>query len=94
MNYLKPELLILVPLLIGTGRVIKQKMGGAKWVPLILLAESILIATIYGFVVTTCTGWRMVLDAVVVTGVCHGAVAAFSAMGLYDTAKSAKKEAA
>ncbi len=92
MNYLKPELLILVPLLIGLGRIVKQKMGDAKWVPLILLATSVLIATVYGFIVTTRTGWRMALDAVVITGLCHGAVAAFSAMGLYDTAKSARKE--
>lgn len=93
MNYLKPELLILVPLLIGLGRIVKQRMGDAKWVPLILLATSILIATVYGFIVTTRTGWRMALDAVVITGLCHGAVAAFSAMGLYDTAKSARKDA-
>lgn len=92
MNYLKPELLILVPLLIGTGRIVKNKMDGAKWVPLILLGEAVGIATIYGFIMTDCTGWRMALDAVVITGICHGAVAAFSAMGLYDTAKPAKKE--
>lgn len=91
-SYIKPELLVLIPLLIGTGRVVKQKMGGAKWVPLILLSASILIATIYGLIVSRYTGWRMVLDAVVITGICHGAVAAFSAMGIYDTAKTATKE--
>ncbi len=91
MNYLKPELLILVPMLIGVGRIAKQYLGDGKRVPLVLLVTAVSIATIYGFVITTLTGWRMVLDAVVITGLCHGAVAAFSAMGIYDTAKSAKE---
>lgn len=91
MNYLKPELLILVPMLIGVGRIAKQYLGDGKRVPLVLLVSAVSVATIYGFVITTLTGWRMVLDAVVITGLCHGAVAAFSAMGIYDTAKSAKE---
>ncbi len=86
-SYIKPELLVLVPLLIETGSIIKQKFDGAKWVPIILLGEAIAIATIYGFIVTPCVGWHMVLDAVVITGVCHGAVAAFSAMGIHEGAQ-------
>jgi len=92
MDYLKPQLLILIPMLVGFGQFAKRRGMKAKAVPFFLLGIGILIATSYGLIVSTYAGWRMFLDAIVITGICQGGVAAFTAMGLYDTAKSTKKE--
>ncbi len=92
MNYLKPQLLILIPLLVGVGQIAKRRGVRSNSVPFLLLGLGILIATSYGLVVSQYAGWRMALDAIVITGICQGGVAAFTAMGLYDTAKSTKKE--
>lgn len=94
MQYLKPALLILVPLLMGFGQVLKKSWNvSTKFVPWILLACSILLASVYGLVVSDQTGWRFWVDAIVMTGLCHGTVAAFGAMGIFDLVKSARKEA-
>lgn len=86
MTYLKPELLILVPFLIGFGEFIKPRLKKLS-VPFVLLLSAIIIATVYGLIVSKLSGWKYILDAVVVIGVLHGSVAAFSAMGLYDTVR-------
>lgn len=92
-NYLKPELLILIPLLIGLGQLLKKKFHvHGKYIPYCLLGVSFLIATVVGFILNSFTGWRLYLDAIVVCGLCHGAVAAFVAMGIYDTARTGSKE--
>lgn len=94
--YIKPQLLVLIPLLIGIGKAIKPSLkkrsdgSTGRLIPLLLLFTSIAIATVYGFIATTYVGWRMVLDAVVITGIVQGSLAAFSAMGMYDTTR--KKE--
>jgi hypothetical protein len=93
MDYLKPQLLILIPVLIGIGRLLTQQYGvKPKLIPYFLLVIAFIVATVYGLITSTYTGWRLVLDAVVLSGICHGAVAAFTAMGLYDTAKSTVKK--
>ncbi len=88
-NYLKPELLILVPVLIGIGQLLKKWMKkGVKYIPFILIGVSFVLATVIGFIASRhVTIWKLVLDAVVITGLCHGLVAAFIAMGVYDTAR-------
>lgn len=92
MEYLRPELLILVPVLIGTGQLAKMQGLQAKRVPFLLLLVGILAASVYGFVTTEYVGWRMILDAIVVTGMLHGSAAAFIAMGMYDTTRSAARK--
>lgn len=92
-KFLKPELLILVPFLIGLGQLFKAKLNlEGRLVPLCLLGTAVLMATGIGFFISPFVGWRLVLDAVLLTGVCHGAVAAFIAMGIYDTARTGTKE--
>jgi hypothetical protein len=94
--YIKPQLLVLIPLLIGMGKAIKPSLkkrsdgSTGRLIPILLLCTSIAVATVYGFIATPYTGWRMVLDSVVITGIVQGSIAAFSAMGLYDTTR--KKE--
>lgn len=93
MEYLRAELLILVPVLVGLGEFEKRIMGTKpKSIPFTLLVFGIVLATAWGFISTQYIGWRMVVDAVAISGVMHGGVAAFTAMGLYDTARSAAKK--
>lgn len=92
--HLKSELMILVPFLIGLGQILKKRWAiDPKTVPWILLAISVCFASIYGLISTDETGWRAWVDGLVMTGLAHGAVAAFSAMGIFDLGKSARKEA-
>ena len=95
MEFLQPALFILVPFMIGVAQILKTKYGvPAKYIPVIVLVSCIVLASVYGLVVTDKTGWRFWVDGIVVTGLSHGCVAAFGAMGIFDLIKSAKKEAA
>lgn len=86
LKYIKSELLVLVPLLIGVGQILKTKLKiSSNLVPLWLCGISVVLASIYGLITSDYEGWRMFLDGIVYTGICHGLVAAFAAMGLYDT---------
>ncbi len=91
MQFLKPELLILVPFLIGIGELLKKKVK-ANSIPLCLILVSIFVSMIYGLFVSDYTGWRYFVDVFFNIGLLHGSVAAFCAMGLYDTAKLGVKK--
>ena len=86
-EFIREGLLIAIPFLIAIGKIAKKYGMETKWVPLLLLCVGIVIATVYGFVTSTLTGWRYIVDAVFITGVLQGAVVAFASMGLYDTVK-------
>ncbi|WP_320122731.1 phage holin family protein [uncultured Sphaerochaeta sp.] len=99
-NMIKPALLVLVPILnvvgqwmkgqtLGTGAAQKAKVE-SNLIPVILICTAVLVSTIYGFIVSSYQGWRMILDAVVMTGLLQGALVAFVSMGVYDTLR--KKE--
>ena len=103
MEYLKPALLILVPILNSMGFWLKGKKvetyKGNTYpnarietgkIPIVLIIISCIISIIYGFIVSPYTGWRMILDAVVMTGLLNGLMVAFISMGLYDSARAAK----
>lgn len=103
MNYLKPALLPLIPILITLGFWLKGKKvetsRGSTYpntrilpgrIPIVLITFSCAVSIIYGFIISPYTGWRMILDAVVMTGLLNGLIAAFVSMGLYDSAKAAK----
>lgn len=106
-QYIKYELLILVPFLIGLGNIVKpcltlenvtnrvallvrKLLKTTSRIPYFLWTAAILIAAIYGFVISPYSGWKLFVDALFATGVIQGSVVAWTAMGLYDTAK--KKE--
>lgn len=93
MEYLKPALTILIPLLIGFGQILKTKAKvNTKFIPLILLLIGFVFACVYGFITSEQTGWRFWVDSIVITGLCHGCVAAFCAMGIFDLGKSAVRK--
>lgn len=99
-SMIKPALLILVPILNAIGQWLKgRKMPDGSYqnakvetnvIPVILIVVSILVAVVYGFIASTYQGWRLVLDAVVMTGLLQGSLVAFVSMGVYDTVR--KKE--
>lgn len=62
----------------------------SKHIPYLIWLLSFILATAWGFVTSTFTGWRMVVDAVLFTGFIQGSLVGFCAMGVFDTAK--KKE--
>lgn len=103
MDFLKPALLILVPILNTLGFWLKGKKvetyKGNTYpnarietgkIPIVLIIISCIVSIIYGFIVSPYMGWRMILDAVVMTGLLQGTLVAFVSMGVYDTLR--KKE--
>ena len=60
------------------------------FIPVILIVFLILIAVVYGFITSTYQGWRLALDALVMTGLLQVSPVAFVSMGIYDTFR--KKE--
>ena len=86
-GFIREGLLVAIPFLIAIGRIAKKHGMESKWIPLLLLGIGIAIAAVYGFMTSTLTGWRYIVDSLFITGVLQGAVVAFSSMGLYDTVK-------
>lgn len=86
-EFIREGLLIAIPFLIAIGKIAKNHGMETKWIPLLLLGVGIAIATVYGFVTSTLTGWRYFVDSIFITGLLQGAVVAFASMGLYDTVK-------
>ena len=94
-EYIREGLLVAIPFLIAIGKIAKKYGMETKWIPLLLLCIGIAIATAYGFITSTLSGWRYIADAVFVSGILQGSVVAFASMGLYDTVKKTgeKKQA-
>ena len=89
-GFIREGLLVAIPFLIAIGRIAKKHGMESKWIPLLLLGIGIAIAAVYGFMTSTLTGWRYLVDSIVITGILQGAVVAFASMGLYDTVKKTK----
>ena len=86
-EFIREGLLIAIPFLIAIGKIAKKYGMETKWIPLLLLGVGVAIATVYGFVTSTLSGWRYFVDSIFITGLLQGAVVAFASMGLYDTVK-------
>lgn len=90
-EFIREGLSIAIPFLIAIGKIAKKYGVETKWIQLLLLGIGIAIATVYGFVTSTLTGWRYFVDSLFITGLLQGAVVAFTYMGLYGTVKKAGK---
>ncbi|MGP1418345.1 MAG: hypothetical protein ACTTJZ_00845 [Sphaerochaetaceae bacterium] len=106
-SHIKPMLLVLIPVLNGFGQILKAALAAENpgkaqgWIrkhlaskdrlPAWLLAIGIAIASIYGLVSSELTGWKYILDALIITGLVQGSACAFMAMGLFDSVKTVKK---
>lgn len=55
-------------------------------IPYFLWAVAFLMATIYGFVISPYSGWKLFADALT-TGLVQGSVITWTSIGLYNTTK-------
>lgn len=56
-----------------------------KHVPYLIWLAAFILSAAYGFIASAFTGWRLVIDAIVFTGLIQGSIASFAAMGIFDT---------
>lgn len=95
-KYLKPEILILIPLTQGLGILLKRQLTSSRKnlfkkvikstanLPPTLLLIDIVMASIFGFIYSKQTGWRFYIETIAVFGFCYGSVCSFIAQKLYD----------
>lgn len=86
MNYIKPELLVLIPVLYFIGAALKQSQSVAdKYIPLLLGTAGVLMAVIYVLASSVTDNWQSSLMAVFVAltqGVlCAGCSVYFNQIG-------------
>lgn len=74
-NYIKPELLILIPVLYLIGAGIKQLQIKDKLIPLILGAVSVLLCSLWVFATTDIDGSKAIATALF-TAITQGALCA------------------
>ena len=94
MNYeefIKPELLVLIPVLYLVGVAIKKTSIKDKYIPLILGAAGVLIAGIYLFATEPITGAQAVATAVF-TAITQGILAAGASVYINQLYKQAKED--
>ncbi len=86
-DYIKPELLIMVPVLYGAGMMIKHtEVIADKWIPAILGLAGILLAALY----VIATEGVSFMGAFV--GITQGILAASAAVYINQLGKQSKKE--
>lgn len=57
-----------------------------KRITILILALAFIMSTVWGFIRSEYSGWKLVLDAVVYEGLPQGLLIGLSAMGAFDTA--------
>lgn len=104
-KYLNSNLLILIPLTMGIGLILKawfvsesdnkflvwyrKALKSTKNITGVLYFIDIVLATAFGFIYSKASGWRWLMESILVFGLCHGAVCCFIATKLYDTVRRA-----
>lgn len=63
-----------------------------KHITILILALAFILATVWGFMQSEYSGWRLVLDAVVYNGLAQGLLIGLSSMGTFDTVHTFRKE--
>lgn len=94
MNYqefIKPELLVLIPVLYFIGMAIKKSAIRDSWIPLILGGTGILLAGIYLFAVEEINGTQAVATAIF-TAITQGILCAAASVYTNQLIKQAQKE--
>lgn len=62
-----------------------------KHITILILSIAFIMSTIWGFVRSEYTGWRLVVDAIVYEGMLQGLMIRLSAMGTFDTVHAFRK---
>jgi len=89
-EFIKPELLILVPVLYLLGAALKKSAAKDKFIPWILSAAGVLLALIYIAAGTAFDGWQSVLLGVF-SGVTQGALCAGGSVYVNQLVKQSGK---
>ena len=92
MSYIRPELLVLIPVLYLLGAGLKKARAFAdKYIPLALGAAGVLLAVVWVLATTDMTGYKDALQAVFVA-LTQGILAAGCSVYVNQIAKQAKKQ--
>ena len=90
-DYIKPEFLVLLPVLYLIGVGIKKSEFKDKWIPLILGATGCVFCTIYCLATVLLTDYQSVL-MVVFTSFTQGILAAGGSVYIHQILKQSKEE--
>ena len=63
-----------------------------KHITILILALAFILSTVWGFIRSEYSGWKLVLDAVVYEGLPQGLLIGLSAMGSFDTVHTFRKK--
>ena len=88
---IKPELLVLVPVLYLVGVAVKRSAIADKWIPWLLGAAGIVLSGIYVLSTASLAGWREALLAVF-TAIVQGVLCAGASVYVNQMVKQAGKE--
>lgn len=89
-QYIKPELLILIPVLYLIGKALKQSEFNNKFIPLILGAISVVLSGVYVFAIEPVTGAQGVATALF-TAITQGILCAGASVYTNELITQAKK---
>ena len=89
-DMVKPELLVLVPVLYLLGYAVKRSAVADKWIPWLLGAAGVVMSGIYVFATTVLVGWQEALLAVF-TAVVQGVLCAGASVYVNQMVKQAGK---
>lgn len=91
MNYIKPELLLIIPVLYIIGKAIKQSQAiNDKYIPLLLGLCGILLSTFYVLSVTSLMSWQDTFAALF-TAITQGILCAGMSVYVNQLVKQAGK---
>ena len=91
-EYIKPELLVLVPLMFGLGAALKaDKRFPSANIPYTLAVAGMALAALYGAAPAQLDGWQSGALAVF-TAIVQGGLCALASVGLHQMYKQAKEK--
>ena len=89
-EYVKPELLVLIPVLYLVGIGLKKSKLADKWIPALLGVAGIVLAGLYVLATTPFSGWQELMRAVF-TAITQGVLAAGASVYVHQIIHQTKK---
>ena len=90
-EFIKPELLVLIPVLYLYGNALKKSQVADKNIPWLLGATSIILSCVFIIATSTINGWREVLMSIF-TGVTQGILTAGASVYVNQLIKQNNKD--
>lgn len=82
-DYIKPDLIVLIPVLYIIGSSVKKSRVADRWQPLIIILISVLLSSLWVFSTCQCDTWQHVLTALF-TSITQGVLIASSSVYLHQ----------